>query len=221
MVWTCLSELISGCTSEGVLACLDIPDLNDAEDFNLSKRQAVQHFGSPIQKEQIQKLIVQRIPINTKKTTNWCMSVWKAWSEHRGIIQRQGQLCYHSVPDWDGWTINQETSWASQWCSLNIKVIFKRAGCDGFQNLVAAPSKQPSPSKLFSEGAALLPLIEYIPLLLDKHLCLHRCLSLAWWVPLPLIGCIPLLLTKCLCILSLAWWTLREWSESVYTTAIW
>ena len=69
------------------MASTSNPDLNDAEDFKLSKRQAARHFGPPAQKDQIRQLINQPIPVNTKKTTNWCMSVWKSWSEYRGITQ--------------------------------------------------------------------------------------------------------------------------------------
>ena len=69
------------------MASTSNPDLNDAEDFKLSKRQAARRFGPPAQKDQIRQLIDQRIPVNTKKTTNWCMSVWKSWSEYRGITQ--------------------------------------------------------------------------------------------------------------------------------------
>ena len=60
-------------------------DLDDSEDFSLTKQQMTRRFGSPVREEQIYKLIDQGIPDNTKKTTSWCMSVWKAWSKHRGV----------------------------------------------------------------------------------------------------------------------------------------
>jgi len=69
------------------MASTSSPDLDDSEDFELSKRQAGRRFGPPVQRVQIRQLIDQRIPVNTKKTTNWCMSVWKSWSKYRGITE--------------------------------------------------------------------------------------------------------------------------------------
>ena len=42
-------------------------------------------FGPPVQGAQIQQVIQQRIPENTKKTTKWCLGVWKAWATERGV----------------------------------------------------------------------------------------------------------------------------------------
>ena len=63
-------------------------DPDNAEEFRLTRRQAACRFGPPAQKEQIRELIDQRIPINTTKTTNWCVSMWNAWSEHGNSRER-------------------------------------------------------------------------------------------------------------------------------------
>ena len=67
------------------MVSVDSPDPDDTETFRLTKQQKARHFGSPTSDDKIHKLIEQRVPPNTKQNTNWCMGVWKAWSDHRKL----------------------------------------------------------------------------------------------------------------------------------------
>jgi len=80
----CQLLLLARCAcrpSDVVMASTSSPDLDDSEDFELTKRQAGRRSGPHVQKEQIRQLIDQRIAVNTKQDTNWVLSVWKSWSK--------------------------------------------------------------------------------------------------------------------------------------------
>ncbi len=49
------------------------PDLDDTEDFQLSKVENSDRFGQPISDEAIAK----RVPYKTRKTTEWVVSVFR------------------------------------------------------------------------------------------------------------------------------------------------
>ena len=42
-------------------------------------------FGPPVESEDMDRLIQNCIPGNTKKTTTWCMNIWRAWCDFRQI----------------------------------------------------------------------------------------------------------------------------------------
>ena len=55
------------------LAPLDLPmqDLDDQEDFALSKKENEERFGAPVRDNDLARAIEERIPDKTKKTTQW------------------------------------------------------------------------------------------------------------------------------------------------------
>ena len=67
------------------LAPLDLPmqDLDDQEDFALSKKENEERFGAPVRDNDLARAIEERIPDKTKKTTQWAYSVWQSWCEVR------------------------------------------------------------------------------------------------------------------------------------------
>ncbi len=58
------------------------PDLDDAEDVQLSKAENSDCFGQPITDEALDEVIVKRIPYKTRKTTEWVVSVCRL-----GVVQ--------------------------------------------------------------------------------------------------------------------------------------
>ena len=71
------------------LAPLDLPmqDLDDQEDFALSKKENEERFGAPVRDNDLARAIEERIPDKTKKTTQWAYSVWQSWCEVRCVTQ--------------------------------------------------------------------------------------------------------------------------------------
>ena len=69
------------------LAPLDLPmqDLDDQEDFALSKKENEERFGAPVRDNDLARAIEERIPDKTKKTTQWAYSVWQSWCEVRCV----------------------------------------------------------------------------------------------------------------------------------------
>nr|XP_006824106.1 PREDICTED: uncharacterized protein LOC102807994 [Saccoglossus kowalevskii] len=53
------------------------------EDFTLTKKQERDRFALPVGKEQSTAIQESRIPANTRKSTNWGVSVWDAWGRGR------------------------------------------------------------------------------------------------------------------------------------------
>ncbi len=47
------------------------PDLDDAEDFQLSKAENSDRFGQPISDEALDQAIAKRVSHKTRKTTEW------------------------------------------------------------------------------------------------------------------------------------------------------
>lgn len=59
--------------------------LDDSEDFQLSRSETVARFGSPVTEEELDQAIKNRVPEKTRRATQWAVSVFKAWSEARQI----------------------------------------------------------------------------------------------------------------------------------------
>ncbi len=53
------------------------PDLDDAEDFQLSKAENSDRFGQPISDEALDEAIANRVPYKTRKATEWVVSVFQ------------------------------------------------------------------------------------------------------------------------------------------------
>ncbi len=53
------------------------PDLDDAEDFQLSMAENSDRFGQPISDEALDEAIAKRVPYKTPKTTEWVVSVFR------------------------------------------------------------------------------------------------------------------------------------------------
>ncbi len=71
------------------------PDLDDAEDFQLSKAENSGRFGQPISDEAIAK----RVPYKKWKTTEWVVSVFQLWSVARGIAKDITELGVDQLAD--------------------------------------------------------------------------------------------------------------------------
>ena len=73
------------------LAPLELPEgvigIDDAEDFELTEKESEQQFGQACSSSDVTAAIANRIPQNTKLSTCWAHSVWKSWSNIRGITQ--------------------------------------------------------------------------------------------------------------------------------------
>ncbi len=72
-----------------------MPDLDDAEDFQLSKVENSDRFGQPISDEAIAKTV----PYKTRKTTEWVVSVFRSWSVARGIAKGVTELGVDQLAD--------------------------------------------------------------------------------------------------------------------------
>ncbi len=53
------------------------PDLDDTEDFQLSKAENSNRFGQPISDEVLDEAIAKRVPYKTRKATEWVVSVFR------------------------------------------------------------------------------------------------------------------------------------------------
>ncbi len=73
------------------------PDLDDAEDFQLSKAATIERFGPAISTDAIDEAIALRIPEKTKKTTEWVLSVFRSWCGARGVKDRVENLSTEEV----------------------------------------------------------------------------------------------------------------------------
>ena len=59
-------------------------DLDDAEDFQLSKAQQKARFGVPLNDDDVDRAIASRIPEKTRRQTSWAFSVFRSWCHARG-----------------------------------------------------------------------------------------------------------------------------------------
>ncbi len=81
------------------------PDLDDAEDFQLSKGANVERFGPSMPKDALDEAIRQRIPLKTQKTTQWAVSVFRLFCNAREIsdsienlpVEKLAELLPHFV----------------------------------------------------------------------------------------------------------------------------
>ena len=63
------------------------PDLDDAEDFKLTKTANVKRFGAVLSEGALEQAIKQRIPKKTRQTTEWVLSVFHSWCDARGVAE--------------------------------------------------------------------------------------------------------------------------------------
>lgn len=70
-----------GCSSGSKLEPLDwaLTDLDDFEDFQMTKREQSARFGKAVSARDIDQAIAERIPEKTRRQTAWSMSVFQAW----------------------------------------------------------------------------------------------------------------------------------------------
>ncbi|XP_071104735.1 zinc finger MYM-type protein 3-like [Haliotis cracherodii] len=59
---------------------LESNDLDDVEDFQLTKEQEQARFSNPVSEEEILDLQRSRIPRNTKRNTQWSVNVYDGWA---------------------------------------------------------------------------------------------------------------------------------------------
>ena len=59
-------------------------DLDDAEDFQLSKAQQKARFGVALNDDDVDRAIASRIPEKTRRQTSWAFSVFRSWCHARG-----------------------------------------------------------------------------------------------------------------------------------------
>ena len=64
----------------------DLPsvDLDDREDFQLTKVQQNERFGLPVSDADVDRAIAERVPEKTRRQTTWAMSVFQSWCSARG-----------------------------------------------------------------------------------------------------------------------------------------
>ena len=60
-------------------------NLNDSEDFNLGSTENSKRFGPPLSEKALDQATSDRIPEKTRKTTQWAVSVFRAWCDARGV----------------------------------------------------------------------------------------------------------------------------------------
>jgi len=66
----------------------DSASIDDAEDFQLSSRKSNERFGRSLTVEEIDRAIRDRVPEKTRRSTQWAMSVFRAWCEVRGVCAK-------------------------------------------------------------------------------------------------------------------------------------
>ena len=59
------------------------PDLDEVEDFSLTRKEEANRFPRPLSDCQMQSLLDSRVPGNTKRNTGWSVSVFDAWRKFR------------------------------------------------------------------------------------------------------------------------------------------
>ena len=61
------------------------PNIDDSEDFNLGSTENRKQFGPPLSEKVLDQAVSDRIPEKTRKTTQWAVSVFRAWCDARGV----------------------------------------------------------------------------------------------------------------------------------------
>ncbi len=75
------------------------PDLDDTEDFKLSKSENSDRFGQPISDEVIDEAIAKRIPYKAWKITEWVLSIFRSWSSARRGTKDMAELVIDELAD--------------------------------------------------------------------------------------------------------------------------
>ena len=90
-----------------------VPSASHAPDLAPPSTSASSRFGEPISEDKLKEAIEGRVPQNTKKGTNWGISVWRQWCNARNIQEPI------------------ESMEASQICSLMAKFVQEARRKDG------------------------------------------------------------------------------------------
>ena len=64
------------------------PEFEDNEDFKISRKQERERLAVPVSTETILSIQEYCVPKNTRKSTNWDVSVWDSWGRMRNRNQR-------------------------------------------------------------------------------------------------------------------------------------
>ena len=75
------------------------PNIDDSEDFHLSSSENSKRFGSPLSEKALDQAISERIPAKTRKTTEWAVSVFRAWCDARGVKDAPEKLSIDMLAD--------------------------------------------------------------------------------------------------------------------------
>ena len=79
----------------------DPTNVDDAEDFQLSREESDLRFGPSLTGEEVDRTIRDRIPGKTRQSTQWAMSVFRAWcqGESRSAICEEAERTASLVCD--------------------------------------------------------------------------------------------------------------------------
>ena len=75
------------------------PNIDDSEDFNLGSTENSKWFGPPLSEKALDQAIRDRIPENTRKTTQWAVSVFRAWCDARGVEDATENMAIEVLAD--------------------------------------------------------------------------------------------------------------------------
>lgn len=77
-----------------------VPNIDDSEDFKLTTSENSKLFGSPLSTKAIDHAIADRVPEkNTKRTTQWAMSVFRSWCDARSINEPTEKMSSDMLAD--------------------------------------------------------------------------------------------------------------------------
>ena len=70
------------------LGNFDLTNVDDAEDFQLSREESDLRFGLSLACEEVDRAIRDRIPEKTRRSTQWAVSVFRTWYQVCGVKEK-------------------------------------------------------------------------------------------------------------------------------------
>ena len=75
------------------------PNIDDSEDFNLGSTENSKQFGPPLSEKALDQAISDLMPEKTRKTTQWAVSVFRAWCDARGVEDATENMAIEVLAD--------------------------------------------------------------------------------------------------------------------------
>ena len=66
----------------------DPTNVDDAEDFQLSREESDLQFGPSLTSEEVDRAIRDRIPEKARRSTQWAVSIFRAWCQVCGVKEK-------------------------------------------------------------------------------------------------------------------------------------